>query len=133
MFVFYFGRFRSISLLVTVLATTVFLNACVTLPNRQEVAAPTLKQIEEMAKQGVADDTILGALRVSRGVYRLSGREVLELHQAEVSLTVLDYLLSTPKLYPTQSIPRDRSFGSLERIGSHADSHWAGQKGAGRH
>lgn len=128
MFRFYFGRLGSVFLLVALMATAAFLNACATLPNRQEVVPPTLKQIKEMAEQGMADDTILGDLRASRGVYRLSGSEVLELHKAKVSMTVLDYLLSTAQLYPTKSIPGYRSFGNTDRIGSHVDSHWAGQK-----
>lgn len=67
------------------------------------VAVPpalTLAQIKEMTARGVSDETILSALRASRAVYKLTSKDVMELQEAKVSPTVIDYLLTTPQAQP---------------------------------
>lgn len=85
---------------------------CATRPTRDPpVACPpqpppalTLAQIKEMSAKGVSDDTILNALRASRAVYQLTADDVQDLQNAKVSKAVIDYLLSTPQLYPAGSV-----------------------------
>lgn len=66
--------------------------------------ALTLAQIKEMSAKGVSDDTILNALRASRAVYQLTTDDVKDLQDAKVRKAVIDYLLSTPQLYPATSV-----------------------------
>lgn len=88
------------------LATAFLLGGCATLLDREAAPAPlTLAQIKEMPAQGVSDESILGTLRASRAVYTLTTTGVLELIDAKVSPAVIDYLLSTPQLYPPQPPP----------------------------
>lgn len=61
---------------------------------------PTLDQIKELAAKDVSDKTIIDMLRASRAVYHLTADQVKNLQEANVSQAVIDYLLSTPKLYP---------------------------------
>jgi hypothetical protein len=106
------NRFVSILLI----AAALFVSGCATGRVYREgpvVAAPpalTLAQIKEMTAKGVSDDTILSALRASRAVYRLTSADVLDLQQANVSQAVIDYLLSTPQLYPPQRAVRYRTY-----------------------
>lgn len=96
------------SLLATMLlVAAAFLSGCATTvyrePPRPIVAPPpalTLAQVKEMSAKGVSDDTILNALRASRAVYQLTSADVKDLQDAKVSQAAIDYLLSTPQLYP---------------------------------
>jgi hypothetical protein len=107
------NRFLSI----TLIAAALFVSGCATERVYREgpsvVAAPpalTLAQIKEMTAKGVSDETILSALRASRAVYRLTSADVVDLQQANVSQAVIDYLLSTPQLYPAQPVVRYRTY-----------------------
>ena len=93
-----------------ILAAVVFVSGCATRTSyhRPPVTAPptlTLTQIKEMTVKGVSDETILTALRASRVIYKLTSKDVLDLQAAKVSPAVIDYLLSTPQLYPPQPVP----------------------------
>ena len=77
-------------------------------PQPPAVAAPpalTLAQVKEMTSRGVSDETILGALRASGGVYHLTNNDLLELQEAKVSPAVMDYLLSTRQHPPPPPSP----------------------------
>ena len=100
-----------------ILAAAVFVSGCATRTSYHQppvaAAVPsalTLAQIKEMAARGVSDETILTALRASRAVYKLTSKDVLDLQEAKVSPAVIDYLLSTPPLYPPQPVPRYRTY-----------------------
>lgn len=102
---------------ITLIAAAVFVGGCATGRVYREgppvVTAPpalTLAQIKEMTAKGVSDETILNALRASRAVYRLTSADVLDLQQAGVSQAVIDYLLSTPQLYPPRPVVRYRTY-----------------------
>lgn len=99
------------------ITAAVFLSGCATSvyrePARAVVSAPpalTLAQIKEMAARGVSDETILGALRASRAVYKLTSKDVMELQEAKVSPAVIDYLLTTPQAQPAPPPPRYRTY-----------------------
>lgn len=106
------NRFLSIILV----AAAILASGCATERVYREgplVAAPpalTLAQIKEMTAKGVSGETILNALRASRAVYRLTSADVVDLQQANVSQAVIDYLLSTPQLYPPQPVVRYRTY-----------------------
>ena len=68
-------------------------------PSLVSRTAPTLEQIKEMSDKGVSEEIILTTLRAARAVYTLTSKEVVELQQAGVSQTIIDYLLSTPRLF----------------------------------
>jgi hypothetical protein len=55
----------------------------------------TQQQIIEMTKAGATDAQILERIRQSRTAYRLTAAEIVALHNAGVSFTVIDYLLQT--------------------------------------
>ena len=98
-----------------ILAAVVFVSGCATRTSyhRPPVNAPptlTLTQIKEMTARGVSDETILTALRTSRAVYKLTSKDVLDLQEAKVSPAVIDYLLSTPQLYPPPAPVRYRTY-----------------------
>lgn len=103
------NRFLSIILI----AAAAFLSGCATGrvyregPGGATPPAVTLAQIKEMTAKGVSDETILSTLRASRSVYKLTSSDVLDLQQANVSQTVIDYLLTTPQFYPP---PRYRTY-----------------------
>ena len=59
-----------------------------------------MAELKEMSAKGVADETIIGALRATRAAYYLKSEHVIDLQQAGVSREVIDYLLSTPQLFP---------------------------------
>lgn len=98
------------------IAAAAFVSGCATETVYREapiVTAPpalTLAQIKEMTAKGVSDETILSALRASRAVYRLTSPDVTDLQEAKVSQAVIDYLLSTPQLYPPLPAPRYRAY-----------------------
>lgn len=91
------------------LAAAFFLSGCATATHREaRVVAPpalSLAQVKEMSARGVSDETILSALRASRAVYHLTSKDVLDLQESKVSPAVVDYLLSTPQLFPPQPAP----------------------------
>ncbi len=83
---------------------TAAMSGCVSYDQRNATSlvsrtAPTLEQIKEMSDKGVSEETILTTLRAARAVYTLTSKEVVELQQAGVSQTIIDYLLSTPRLF----------------------------------
>ena len=101
---------------VTLIVAAAFLSGCATrtvyreMPVATAPPALTLAQIKEMTAKGVSDDTLLNALRASRAVYKLTSKDVMDLQEAKVSQAVIDYLLSTPQLYPPQPAPRYRAY-----------------------
>ena len=103
---------------MTLILAAAFLSGCATRAVYREApvaTAPpslTLPQIKEMTAKGVSDETILSALRASRAAYKLTSKDVMDLQEAKVSQAVLDYLLSTPQLYPAQPAPRYRTYYS---------------------
>lgn len=132
---------------VILIAAAAFVSGCATERVYREgpvVAAPpalTLAQIKEMTAKGVSDETILSALRVSRAVYRLTSADVMDLHEAKVSQTVIDYLLSTPRFSAQQPPVRYRTYYYYPpypyyypywwdwHFGFHYDSHHGGHHG----
>lgn len=59
-----------------------------------------MDEIKEMSAKRVSDQTIIGALRATRAAYHLKSVHVTDLQQAGVSQFVIDYLLSSPQLFP---------------------------------
>jgi hypothetical protein len=59
-----------------------------------------LAQIQEMTAKGVSDETIIASLRATQAAYHLTSAHVTWLQQAGVRPAVIDYLLSTPRLFP---------------------------------
>jgi hypothetical protein len=55
----------------------------------------TQQEIIELAKSGATDAQILERIRQSRTAYRLTASEIIALHNAGVSFTVIDYMLQT--------------------------------------
>ena len=53
-----------------------------------------------MTAKGVSDETIIASLRATRAAYHLKTEHITWLQQAGVSQAVIDYLLSTPQLFP---------------------------------
>lgn len=68
------------------------LAACASAPRP---AAPSVAEIVRMSQEKVADDTIMNRIRDSRGVYKLSASELIELRRQGVSEKVLDYMQNT--------------------------------------
>ena len=81
---------------------TLFVGGCASTPPKPvELPRPiTMAEVKEMSAKGVADETIIGALRATRAAYYLKSEHVIDLQQAGVSREVIDYLLSTPQLFP---------------------------------
>lgn len=69
----------------------------------------SLADLKEMAAKGVSEQTMLNVLRASRAIYTLTTQDVRELQEAQVSRSVVDYLLSTPLLYKDDLI-RSRAY-----------------------
>jgi hypothetical protein len=59
-----------------------------------------MDEIKEMSSKGVSDETIISALRATRAAYHLKSVHVADLQQAGVSQAVIDYLLSSPQIFP---------------------------------
>ncbi len=55
----------------------------------------TQQEIVEMARTGASDAQILESIRKSRTAYRLTASEIVALHGAGVSFTVMDYMMQT--------------------------------------
>jgi len=73
----------------------------VRVPTGYAVPAPSPADIKALVKAGVADEVILSQIRNTRAVYRLTTAEIMDLHQAGVSQRVIDFMINTPRLYPT--------------------------------
>ena len=58
-----------------------------------------------MSAKGVSDSTIIAALRATRAAYHLKSVHVTDLQQAGVSQPVIDYLLSSPQIFPPAPRP----------------------------
>lgn len=56
-----------------------------------------------MASKGVSEQTIINALRATRAAYYLTTAHVLDLQQGGAPQSVIDYLLSTPQIFPPVS------------------------------
>ncbi len=59
----------------------------------------SLYDIKSLARARVDDGVILRYLRDHRTVYILTSADVLDLHNAGVSQSIVDYMLTTPRLY----------------------------------
>jgi len=69
------------------LAAALLAGGCATLP-----PAPTLEEITQMSKQKVPPAQIIKRMEDSRAVYRLSGSQLVKLHEQGVSDEVIDYM-----------------------------------------
>lgn len=113
---------------IILVASAAFLSGCATSVYREapvSTAPPalTLAQIKEMSAKGVSDETILNSLRATRGIYRLTSAEIIELQDAKVSQPVIDYLLSTPQLYPPPRVIYRYNYYPVAPYW-HYDWHW---------
>lgn len=72
-----------------------------------------------MAKAGATDAQILERIRQSRTAYRLTASEIVALHNAGVSFTVLDYMIQTY----IERVREDQRYLD-ERMWWHYRDHW---------
>jgi hypothetical protein len=57
--------------------------------------ASAAREIVEMTREGAPDEKILERIRRTDTRYRLTAAEIVSLHNAGVSFTVLDYMMQT--------------------------------------
>jgi hypothetical protein len=67
--------------------------------------ALSLYDIEALSRARVSDGVILRYLRNRGTVYLLSSADVVGLKKAGVSESIIDYMLSTPRIYPPEVYP----------------------------
>jgi hypothetical protein len=79
----------------------------------------TQQEIVEMARAGATDAQILERIRQSRTAYRLTASEIVALHNAGVSFTVLDYMIQTY----IERVREDQRYLD-ERMWWHYRDHW---------
>jgi len=71
----------------------------------------SVSDIEELRRAGVSDEITLRYLRDRRTVYYLTNVEIGGLRQADVSSTVIDYMLQTQRMYLTYNPAIGNGFG----------------------
>lgn len=85
--------FAIASLAASALCLMLLVSGCATYERRPP--PPTLDEIVQMSKQGVAPEEIIRRLKETGAVYELSGSKLAALREAGVSDKVLDYLQQT--------------------------------------
>lgn len=62
--------------------------------------------IKAMSQAGISDEVIISQIHQSRAVYRLTARDIIDLHEAGVSQRVIDVMVNTPSTYAGPPPPR---------------------------
>jgi hypothetical protein len=93
--------------LLSIFLLALIFTGCSSTPNRRTELPPpiSMDEIKEMSAKGVSDQTIISALRATRAAYHLKSVHVTDLQQAGVSQPVIDYLLTTPQIFPPAPPP----------------------------
>ncbi len=93
----FLGRPGRLALLAVVTAGLFALASCASYPTyRPVIPQPvTVSQIVKMSKEGMAPEEIIGRMRASRTVYRLSASQLAKLRDEGVADKVIDYMQHT--------------------------------------
>ena len=59
----------------------------------------SVPDVKALATARISDEVIIGQIRNSRSVYRLSASEIIDLQNAGVSQSVISFMVNTPSLY----------------------------------
>ncbi len=65
--------------------------------NRAVTGTPlSLADVKAMSKAGVGDDTIIAQIQNSHTIFHLNATDIIDLHEAGVSQTVVNFMINTP-------------------------------------